>query len=338
MALAAQISRTLPETDNRLVYALAISLALHLLFVWFVNLPPAIEQPQEKLIEVSLQPTVEKQKKIEDPLPVIKNQMISPPDLKESPTPPINTNFLSDKNTITPKVQIKRGDGGVKKSEPIKETLPNPNKNHVQKDIPKETPLPDKPINLKLDSLSIDKLVQPNPEPEKPTATRSLERYQPFARDTSANAELFRFRPGTPDFLPNIPDGELTLLNAKADKFAPFVRRVASQVFGIVRRLQWHNMPRSDVQRITEFTTIEAILSPDGKLLQVKLQETSGSPAFDRIISESVLQGASDQNPPAGVLAEDGKIHFIFKSRSWTRPGPAGIPDARWLLLATGLL
>lgn len=321
-----------------MLYALVVSLLLHLLFVLVINLPKPLEEPEERLIEVSLQPPVEKQKKIEEALPVIKNQMITPPDLKESPTPPLNTNLLSDKNTVTAKLQIKRGDGGVKKSEPVKETPQPSTKSQNKEESSSPTTIPDKAISLKLDPLSLERLAQPKVQSEKKNATRSLERYQPFSRDTSANSELFRFRPGTPDFLPNIPDGELTLLNAKADKFAPFVRRVASQVFGIVRRLQWHNLPKSDVQKINEFTTVEAILSPEGKLLQVKLQDGSGSPAFDNLITESVRQGASDQNPPVGVLAEDGKIHFIFKSRSWTRPGPAGIPDARWLLLATGLL
>jgi len=343
LALAAQISRTIPEADNRLGYAIGISILLHLLIVWAVKLPPSIKQPEERLIEVSLQPPLEKVKKPEAALPVVKNQMITPPDLNESTIPPVKTNLLSDKNTITPKEQIRHGDGVAKKTEPLKQASLNHNKSEQKKVEPKketvnEVPIDDKLVKLRLDPLSVSKLTKPPSEKKEETAPRSLERYQPFSRDTSANAELFRFRPGTPDFLPNIPDGELTLLNAKADKFAPFVRRVASQVFGIVRKLQWHNMPKSDVSRITDFTTVEAILSPQGQLLQVKFQDSSGSPTFDKIITESVRQGASDQNPPAGVLAEDGKIHFVFKSRCWTRPGPAGIPDARWLLLATGLL
>jgi len=346
LSLSAQVSRTLPAEDNRLPYAIGISILLHLVFVWLVKLPPAIKQPEERLIEVSLQAPTEKSKKLEENLPVLKNQVITPPDLEESLTPPIKTNFLSDKNTITPKEQIKRGDGVTKKSEPVKNTNlnrsntieKNNSKTELAKEKVEEVLDPKKLVNLKLSSIALEKITKPPSENEQPTKTRNLEQYQPFSKDFSANAELFRFRPGSSDYLSNIPDGDLTLLNAKADKFAPFVRRVASQVFGIVRRLQWHNMPKSDVLRINEFTTVEAVLSPNGKLIQVKFQESSGSGAFDNIITESVRQGASDQNPPAGVLAEDGKIHFIFKSRCWTRPGPAGIPDARWLLLSTGLL
>ena len=38
-------------------------------------------------------------------------------------------------------------------------------------------------------------------------------------------------RRGSPDYLPNVRDGNVTMLNAKADRFAPFVRRVGLRVF-----------------------------------------------------------------------------------------------------------
>ena len=40
---------------------------------------------------------------------------------------------------------------------------------------------------------------------------------------------------GSTDYLPNLPDGDITLLNTKADHFAVFVRRVAARVFAALR-------------------------------------------------------------------------------------------------------
>ena len=36
---------------------------------------------------------------------------------------------------------------------------------------------------------------------------------------------------GSADYLPNVRQGDITLLNTKADRFAPFVRRVGMRVF-----------------------------------------------------------------------------------------------------------
>ena len=367
MALTAEISRTSKDSDLKFVYALVASLLIHFTVVLYLNQTnSSASVPEEKLMEVTLEPVIEKPvtplQNHPIQVPPIPKQMVTPPDVPEAPKPPENTNFLSDKNTIVPKEQIKRGDGGEKSPEPKPKTeqnKPEPTKHElIKKDSPKqpqknnETATNDKPLenkepnkkkilNLTLDPESLNELAE-KPHESK-SDLRNLSRYQPFsnndsAKNDSSTAELFRFRPGSSDFLPNIQDGEVTMLNAKADKFAPFVRRVAGQVFGIVRKLQWHNIPSSDVMRITEFTTIEAVLSPKGQLLRVNLQSGSGSASFDKVISQSVKDGANDQNPPTGVEAEDGNIHFIFKSRCWTRQGAAGIPDSRWLLLATGLL
>lgn len=57
------------------------------------------------------------------------------------------------------------------------------------------------------------------------------------------------------------------------------------------------------------------------------------------MVRKAAENGAWDKNPPEGVTAEDGDIHFIFKARSWARNGGGnGLNEQRWLLLSTGLL
>jgi len=320
------------EDDRGILSALIFSLLLHAVFLLVSSVlhEPKQQPPIEKLIEVSLRPeTLRPETPIQakQPVPIPSTQIISPPDLPENPIP-VESRFKSDKNFKTEKQQVKRGDGQAK-------SLPKTESAPTRKDpVEVQTKVLDpKSIDLKLSETAVRDLAA---KPQAPGKLKSLATYRPFTGNQTE--DLFRAAPGTPDFLPGIPDGEMTLLNAKADRFAPFVRRVAGQVFGLVRKFQWHSIPGSEVRRIGNFVTIEAVMSPSGKLLSIKLLEASGSPSFDRLISKSVQEGVNDQNPPSGARAEDGNIHFVFQSRCWSRPGGGGNVESRWLLLATGLL
>jgi hypothetical protein len=166
-----------------------------------------------------------------------------------------------------------------------------------------------------------------------------LSNYEAFSRPPGSGA-TFVGSGGVSDHLPNLPDGDITLLNAKANTYAGFVRRVAVQVFAQLRSQGWEKLSMSEVRRINDFTTIEAIMSPEGRFITMRLIEGSGSPQFDSVVKQAVPAGMKDPNPPAGAKASDGMIHFIFKARSWASigAGRAGAPsEHRWILLATGL-
>lgn len=164
--------------------------------------------------------------------------------------------------------------------------------------------------------------------------------YEAFSRPSGSGARIVGTE-GIPDFLPNLPDGDITMLNAKADKFAVFVRRVALQVFSELRHTGWETLSARDVRSIGDFTTIEAVLSLNGDLEAVTIHGQSGSSRFDNVVAAAVRRGGRDPNPPPAAVADDGKIHFIFKARSWSRhavDGRTGRPfEQRWLLLSTGL-
>ncbi len=170
-------------------------------------------------------------------------------------------------------------------------------------------------------------------------STSDLSDYEAFSRPPGSGA-TFVGSGGVSDHLPSLPDGDITLLNAKANTYAGFVRRVAVQVFAQLRSQGWEKLSMGEVQRINDFTTIEAILSPEGRFVTMRMIEGSGSPQFDAVVKQSVPAGMKDQNPPAGARASDGMIHFIFKARSWAAigAGRGGMPsEHRWILLATGL-
>jgi TonB family protein len=214
---------------------------------------------------------------------------------------------------------------------------------------------PSKPqhlTNLRLDSSTLEEKFgkgAPNDTSSKsPAAARAgsksaaqqLSQYQAFSRPPGSGA-AFVGSGGLSDYLPNLPDGDITLLNAKANQYAGFVRRVAIQVFTELRSRGWDDLTASEVRRISDFTTVEAVLSRSGKLLSVNVQRGSGSQPFDGVLLEAAQAGARDPNPPPGAVADDGLIHFIFKARSWTstaaNPRSGALRERRWLLLATGL-
>ncbi len=184
---------------------------------------------------------------------------------------------------------------------------------------------------LSSDSSSFSKSVKSDRERE-----RMLREYRPF-RSRSAES-FFKQRSGSSDYLPDIQDGDLTLLNAKADRHAVFVRRVALQVFGALRRESWAELSSQSIRRLRDYTTIRAVMSPEGRLLEVVFEGGSGVGEFDNLVKKAAQIGAWDKNPPSSAKHADGNIHFIFKARTWSRHIGEARREQRWLLLSTGLL
>lgn len=119
---------------------------------------------------------------------------------------------------------------------------------------------------------------------------------------------------GTPDFLPDIRQGSLTLLNTKAHRFAPFVRRVALRVFQHLIIHQRKQLNLDDVVAARDVVTVQAKLDTQGNLKKLLIQTRSGSHAVDDALLKACTQGAWDENPPPEAIAEDGYINFMFRS------------------------
>lgn len=342
-------------TEQRV--GLGVSIALHLLILLFFLRAPVLPVPETSVIDVTF----------EAPLPAPrKQQIVSPPENKAD-NPPLATDRLSDVDATAIKEQIKRGtEGGIpnpvaEPQPPAPESKPqqpqSPQQQPPKPQQPVKDPAPKKPAatnprqndlhlkDLKLDDATLAMKfgnVAKNPPSAAASASSKspdLSSYAAFSRPPGTGA-TFVGSGGVSDHLPNLPDGDITLLNAKANTYAGFVRRVAVQVFAQLRSQGWEKLSMNEVRRINDFTTIEAILSPEGRFISLHLVEGSGSPSFDSVVKQAVAGGMKDPNPPAGARASDGMIHFIFKARSWSSigAGRSGAPsEHRWLLLATGL-
>lgn len=274
--------------------------------------------------------------------------IVAPPEPR--PGEPPKTAYRSDTDNVVVREQIKRGDApdaGPSRGEGAGVTAPTSAKQTATERAPRKTPPPPRTEPLKhlaLDSSTVlrEFSVPPKPEsetPNDPLAAPSGE-YRAFSRPRGSGAAIVGLR-GSNDYLPNLPDGDLTLLNTKANRFAVFVRRVATQVFGELRRSGWENLGPGDIDRIDDYTTIVATLSPTGEFIEAKIIGRSGSSRFDEVVSQAVRKGARDPHPPPGAEAADGTIRFIFRSKSWVRlsadPRGPGFGERRWILLGTGL-
>ncbi|MGH7896898.1 MAG: hypothetical protein ACREQQ_03040 [Candidatus Binatia bacterium] len=147
---------------------------------------------------------------------------------------------------------------------------------------------------------------------------------------------------GTPDYLPDVRQGSFTLLNTKADRFAPFVRRVALRVFQTFSMEFKQQIYSGSVPQGKENVEIEAVMSRGGKRLEVYLKQRSGNLSTDRVLLGTLTDSIFfDENPPANAVAEDGRIHFLFALNAsvWYGHDENGRPQAgaHWIFGA-GLL
>jgi len=120
-------------------------------------------------------------------------------------------------------------------------------------------------------------------------------------------------RRGAPDYLPNVREGNLTMLNAKADRFAPFVRRVGLRVFQGFSMEFKSQIISGAVPAGKDNVQVEAVMSRDGKRMDVYLRQHNGDLSADRVLLGNLNDKIFfDENPPAEAVAADGRIHFVF--------------------------
>lgn len=319
---------------------IVISLLIHLcLAFYFLNSRPHME-PETISVELVM-PEIPKRQIV-----------TSPQNQPEQEKPNEDAKFLSDKNFSTPKDQIKRGDdplagipGKTQNQSAVEKTLPKAPKAAEPPKPSSETQPKQMVTSLKLNPNTLaQKFTETQPKVEKPSLDQEINgistaAVRPF-HSSYGTAAAFNGTPGSNDYVPNLADGDITLLNTKASQFAVFVRRVAEQVFTRIRFEGYNSLQASDIRSVGREVTISAIMTLKGQLISTEIKESSGSPRFDTVVLQAAQKGANDQNPPAAAAATDGNIHFIFQSRSWVRflPSPhEGLVEQRWLILGTGL-
>jgi hypothetical protein len=296
------------------------------------------------------------------PLVVPKQQIVSQPEEGEEKEPE-NARFLSDRNNTVKEEKVHHAEPAAGSPESKHEAPPKQEanaKNAHAAAPPKEQaehaerPRPNTQVASlpKLDQLLPpagdlirEGLVQPQTQaPAAPPAAAAPEQHASIERnDLLRHGDPWKtngVRGGSMDFLPQVREGDVTMLNTKAEQFAPFVRRVAIRVFenfSIALRRSVYNSLQGSTQ---ESAVIEAIMDKKGQLLRIEVKDRSTSIVLgtDRILQGACHEGCFDRNPPPGAESNDGNIHFLFEVQIAVSidPGRHG-PVGGWMMGA-GLL
>ena len=293
------------------------------------------------------------------PVVVPKQQIVSPPEQGEEKEPE-NARFLSDRNNTVKEETIHRGeplagspdskheappkaDANAKTEHKAAASKPQPAAGERAKPNPQAASLP------KLDELLPptgdlirEGLVKPQESAPAAPAAAPAQHASIERNDLLRPGDPWKSggRGGSMDFLPQVREGDITMLNTKAEQFAPFVRRVAMRVFEnflIALRRGVFNSPQSSAQ---ESVVIEAVMSKQGQLLRIDVKDRSPSIALgtDRILQGACHEGCFDRNPPPGAESNDGNIHFLFESQVAITVDPSGRGPRGGVMMAAGLL
>lgn len=302
-----------------------------------VDLVPLAPPPRMKESALPQAPIPEAEPAPEPPapppeVPLPRQQAVSPSDAGEEMPPP-DTRFTSDRNNTVRDESIRRGEpqpaadvgarNGVKTagSPSLAKNVGRPPEHVLGPHGGPGAVAPPAAAPPRLDDLL----------PSAPQLAREgygqapAAEAQAGAEGANAPATLLKYgdtwhatshRAGALDFLPDVREGDVTLLNTKAELFSPFVRRVALRVFeSLVIAL------RRDIggvrQSAQETVTMEAVMNRRGDLvkLEIKNRSVTAALATDRNLQQACYDGFFDRNPPPGAEAADGNIHFLFSAQ-----------------------
>jgi hypothetical protein len=302
--------------------------------------PPEPAKPELPQPEPPKPP--EPEKKI--PLP---EQIVQQPDAGQNQVPP-DTRFKSERDTKVEKEQVKRGEPKPGESQPeAKPAKPAPKKAPAPPAPRRPQPARNAPSGRESQRVaklpSLDRLL---PDAvrlaqegygQPPEVVQDVPDQRPNRALSAGNDGLFipTGPVGTLDYLPDVREGDITLLNTKAEVFAPFVRRVAVRVFQnfwISMKKELTSAPLTAEEQIEA----EAVMDARGEMIGFTITRRSSrvTLASDRRLTQACNVGFFDRNPPPGARWEDGNIHFVFVTAIQSAGGPQ---PAFWVQLAAGL-
>ncbi len=331
------------ERERALFGWLFASLLLHLLLLAFVRvggLPN--REPASEPIEVDLAslpppaaapatgPEAASPPQPAQPrLALPERQIVNPPDAGEERTPPEQTRLLSDRDNRVPEESVKRASEFAPRqaprpqAAPREDELPQPRKaaRGAAREVTAERSAE---AEGREQIASLPKLEQLLPQVGDLPVTAGKEEQasgggaaaeKASRRFLRGGGPVFQVHPGTTDFLPGIREGDITLLNTKAERFAPFVRRVAGRIFQHLD-IRLRQAARSGIGSPGhEFAVVEAVMDRHGRFVSARVTRRESTSTFgaDRILLSATSPDTFfDANPPPGAEAEDGNIHFVL--------------------------
>jgi hypothetical protein len=277
-------------------------------------------------------------------------QLVNPSDEGEE-TAPDKTRFFSDRDNKVKEEMVRRGEPAPGEGDTTGAEAPKPEKKAEVAPASAAQAKPkrgEKPAHTQLASLpGLDRLLPDAVEiagedygKEKADAKAESESQVAQRNRRGGSAWLPQSnRIGTLDYLPDVREGDITLLNTKAERFAPFVRRVALRVFqNLVISL------RRDVNQLSfnseESVTMKAVMNMQGDLVRTEITKRSPTIALgtDRRLQQACVEGFFDRNPPPEARLPDGNIHFLFEAQVIVLASPNSPQRGYAITMGAGLL
>ncbi|HEY2389305.1 MAG TPA: TonB C-terminal domain-containing protein [Candidatus Binatia bacterium] len=349
-------------SGRSLLLALLASLVLHALALTLIHVPEGQAiAPDEAPIEVALAPTVPEMPAAAPAPPMAaapqQRQMVAPPD-EINDKAPEQARFESDRDNTVLHETVNPG-----VPHPAAQAAPPPPQRKAEP-APREKPAP----RAERDSRDNDDAREAKAAPRQPApqlddlfaptdelvrTQRDAEKAQHDAREDPAAAGRRRMalavapvtpewslpgHRGTFDFLPDIQRGDVTLLNTKANEFAPFVRRVGERVFQhlVIRQ---RALELQQIMNAHDPVEMRVTLDARGKLKSVHVESHSGSASMDDTLTEALNTAAFDNNPPKAAANGNGEFEFVFAAQLRAfAPGQGNVPSRIESRLSVGLL
>ncbi len=120
-----------------------------------------------------------------------------------------------------------------------------------------------------------------------------------------------------PDDLRGVEEGDATLLNSRAWRYAGFMNRVKETVARIwipqVQREEQRRDPSGNIYAWKDRQTLVQVeLDRTGKVSLVYVAEPSGVDFLDQLAVNAFREAERFPNPPNGLLEQDGHVRFAF--------------------------
>ena len=118
----------------------------------------------------------------------------------------------------------------------------------------------------------------------------------------------------------SLAEGAENILNTRSSRFYSFYARL-QEAIGPLWSSKAQEIPRQIRLPSRDYITrVEVVLDADGQLQDVRVFESAGVEAFDRVVIESWRKVARFPNPPRQLLEKDGFLHmgwtFTFRLES----------------------
>lgn len=338
-----------PSARRPLLLALVLSIALHTLMLVTVDIPEgrAVSRDESPIEIALLRP--ESRVAAEPPPPPQPQQMVAPPDTVNDRAPD-RPRFESDRdNTVlreTVHPGVPRPAPAVAAQRPAPPRPPSARAEAAREDGVRERE-PEHGHAPALEDLfaSTDELVRAQRgererEAREKSAEQTGQRRQKLALAVPPVAPEWSLpgTRGTFDYLPDIHRGDVTLLNTKANVFAPFVRRVGERVFQhlVIRQ---RSLELAQILSARGPVQMRVLLDPRGKLKSISIGGHSGSASMDDTLADALNTAAFDNNPPPAAANAAGDYEFVFQAQLRTfAPGEGGLPSRIESRLSVGLL